>query len=114
MRCSREEIGRRRIVEPAVRLTLPISISIAVWNCREFRSGSGSPSVRFSAGQFADDGEEHGGEEDAEEGDAEHSVEDDRAEGLTHLGAGAAGEDEGDHAEDEGEARHEDRAEAEV
>src|SRR6185312_4135062 len=42
---------------------------------------------------------EHGGQEDAEEGDAEHPGEDRGSQGSPHLGAGPFGNDEGDHAE---------------
>ena len=41
---------------------------------------------------------------------AEHPEEDGSAERLAHLRSGAGAEDQREHAEDEGEARHEDRA----
>src|SRR4051812_35609923 len=62
--------------------------------------------------EFADDRVENRGEEDAEERDAEHAEEDGGAERLAHFGAGAGGGDEGEDAEDEGEARHQDGTEA--
>ena len=40
--------------------------------------------------------EEDRGQEDAEEGHAEHAAEDGRAQGLPHLGAGAVADDQRD------------------
>src|SRR5436190_20968783 len=65
-------------------------------------------------GDLTDNDIEHGRKEDAEEGHAQHAVEDDRAQRLPHLGAGTAGREQGKHAEDEGEAGHQDGTQAQA
>ena len=63
---------------------------------------------------MADGDIKHGSEKQAEECDSEHPEEDGGPEGLAHFGAGAAGQHERKHAEDEGEAGHEDGAKPEA
>ena len=46
----------------------------------------------LSPPSLADDGVKHGREEQPEEGDADHAVEDDRAQCLPHFRAGAGGD----------------------
>ena len=52
--------------------------------------------------------EEDRSQEDAEERDAQHAAEDGQAERPPHLGSGTGRQDQGDHAQDEGERRHQD------
>ena len=59
--------------------------------------------------ESADHDVEHGREVEPDHRDAEHAAEDDGAEHVAHLGAGAAREYQRQHAEDEGERGHQDR-----
>mgnify|MGYP007026932923 CR=1 FL=1 len=68
---------------------------------------------RFGLSAFDDSAEndvEDGGEEQAEDRNADHAEEDGSSKGLAHLGSGSGGEHEREHAEDEGEAGHQNRA----
>src|SRR5262245_14547643 len=56
-----------------------------------------------------DDGEEHGRQQDSEEGHADHAGEDGRPERPPHLGPGPVGDHQREHAEDERERGHDDR-----
>src|SRR5947209_10833582 len=53
------------------------------------------------ASQATDQGVEDRGEEYSEERHTEHAEEHHRAESLSHFGAGAGGDDQRDHADDE-------------
>jgi len=74
--------------------------------------------VGNGAGAIAEPVHEHhvedGGEEQAEDGDADHAGEDGDAHGLAHFGAGTGRDDEGIYTGDEGDAGHQDRAEPEA
>ena len=59
------------------------------------RSAPRASGTRGVAAQPIDDVEKDGREEDAEEGHAQHAAEDGRAQGPPHLGAGAAGDQQG-------------------
>src|SRR6266700_979641 len=61
--------------------------------------------------QPLEDDVEHRDDEDAERRGGDHAAEDRRADRAAAGGAGADRDDEGQQAEDEGEARHHDRAE---
>jgi len=56
----------------------------------------------------------HGGEEEAEEGDADHAAEDGGAHGSAHFGSGSGADDEGINPGDEGDGGHEDGAETQA
>src|SRR5262245_50902534 len=54
------------------------------------------------------------GEEEAEECDSQHSEEHRSSQGLAHFVASATADYQGQHAEDEGERRHENRPETKL
>lgn len=57
---------------------------------------------------FTQDNIEHRGEDQAEDGDADHATEDRDADGLAHLCTSAVADDEGEDAHDKGDGCHED------
>ena len=59
-------------------------------------------------------GEEHGNEDGGDEGGGQHAPEHARAHGFARRGAGPAGLDQGEDAEDEGQGGHDDGAEAQA
>src|SRR5437660_7951336 len=65
--------------------------------------------ARGTARDPPDDVEEHRGQENAEERDAEHAGEDRRAQGAAHLGPCPAGDYQRKDAEDERQRGHDDR-----
>src|SRR4051794_15918274 len=77
-------------------------------------TGGGVTGADEGFGDPADADEEDWGEEEAEESYADHAEEDGGAQGAAHFRACAFGDDQREHAEDEGEAGHQDGAEAEA
>src|SRR5260370_25977577 len=57
---------------------------------------------------------EHGRKKETEAGYSEHAEEDGGAKSLTHLGTGAFAQDQREDAENEGEGRHQNRAQSET
>ncbi len=63
-------------------------------------------------GEPADDHVEDRREKNAEDGHAQHAAEDGDAEGFAHFRAGALGQDQRNHSQDESEGGHQDGPEA--
>src|SRR5271163_2095000 len=73
-----------------------------------------SPRCGFAFAQALDDRVEYGHERQAEDGGGQHAAEDGGADRLPAGRAGAGGEHQRNHAQDEGEGRHQDRAQSQA
>src|SRR5262249_53267878 len=89
-------------------LSGPWSLALRLLRRRAFRGGR--LRLGLADHEQAQSHVEHRREEQTDKRDAEHAGEDGDAERLAHLGAGTSGDGERQHTQDEGEGRHQDRA----